>query len=105
MYQYTSKGYKFIEYDEPEPPEQRTHCRYCGSFMTKQPTRTVELVYVVAEWKDVTWEDGTPYQIQECRLATEDERMAGKACPEVTGGPEWDCPKCGHTYDVDEMYD
>lgn len=97
-YTYTSKGYKFVEYD-PDPPEPRSHCIQCEAklpddFASRKPSRPLVRHHFVEEWVD-----GHPTR----REATPEEIERGEA-EFVDHGPWWDCPVCGYGHEPEDLF-
>lgn len=106
MYQYTSKGYKFVEPDYDEP-EQRRQCAKCWAFLPKQETGVSKVHHVIMD--DVPFRDVDTGRVEyhrAPRALTQEELDAGKKAEWMEGGePYWTCSKCGHVHGVDEMFD
>ena len=100
MYQWTGKGYKFVEYDDPEPVVWRHLCE-CGCCLPDKP----QTVALVDEWEDVPYTfEGHRFvdRIPMPRKASQDEiRMRAEGL--YWTEPEWICPGCGEVFGVDQM--
>jgi len=102
-YTYTSKGYKFVEYDD-EPPRMRSSCIKCEQDfpenMPETPSKVTEDVHIIFRDEVIP---GYGTESIPCP-ATEDEIKAGTFDHIEQGEAYWTCPHCNYEHTFDEIW-